>query len=99
MVVPAADDHAGAKAMNEVQEKVALLKNRVAGFLLVVAKVAKNMENSLTKMPKDVVDELRDLKEYVRKNASLQLFCSCPLEGVLLQLTIVFKQLTTKACS
>ena len=72
MVVLAADDHAGAKAMNEVQENVSLLKNCVAGFLLVVAKVAKNIKNSLTKMPKDVVDELRDLKEYVRKNASLQ---------------------------
>ena len=77
MVAPAAN-LVGAKAMNEVQEKVAQLKNRVAGFLLVIAKVAKNMENSLTKMSKDVVDELKDLKEYVRKNLpSLYLFCSC----------------------
>ena len=97
MVIPAVDVHVDAKAMNEVQEKVAHLKNRVAGFLLVIAKVAKNMENSLTKMPKDVMDELQELKKYVRKNVPLRLFCSCPLEVVLLQLTIVFKQLTIKA--
>ena len=47
MIVPVADvhNHVGAKAINEVQEKVAQLKNRVAEFLLVIAKVAKNMEN------------------------------------------------------
>ena len=97
MIVPVADNHVGAKAINEVQEKVAQLKNRVAEFLLVIAKVAKNMENSLTKMPKDVMDELQELKKYVRKNVPLRLFCSCPLEVVLLQSTIVFKQLTIKA--
>jgi len=32
MVVPGADNYVGAKAMNEVQEKVVQLKNRVAGF-------------------------------------------------------------------
>ena len=31
-------------------------------------------------MPKDVLDELKELKEYARMN----LFCLCPLEGVLL---------------
>ena len=99
MVVPTADNHVGAKAINEVQENVAQLKNRVAEFLLVIAKVAKNMEKSLTKTSKDVMDELIELKEYVRilrKNAPLHLFCSCPLEGVLLRLTIVFKRLKVK---
>ena len=43
MVIPAVDDHVDAKAMNEVQEKVAHLKNRVAGFLLVIANVAKKI--------------------------------------------------------
>ena len=60
--------------MNEVQEKVVQLKNRVAGFLLVIAKAAKDMENALTKMPKDVVDEIQELKEYVRKNAPFHFF-------------------------
>jgi hypothetical protein len=68
MVAPGADNHVNLKAMNEVQEKVEQLKNRVAGFLLVIAKVAKNMEDSLSKMPKDVVEEIKDLKEYVMKN-------------------------------
>jgi hypothetical protein len=66
LVFPAADIHLGAKAMNEVQEKVAQLKNRVAEFLLVIAKVGKNMENSLPKTSNDVMDELKELKEYVR---------------------------------
>ena len=66
------------KAVNEVQEKVAQLKNRVAEFLLVIAKVAKNMENSFTKTSNDVMDELKELKEYVRKNAHPPLFCSSP---------------------
>ena len=96
MVVPAADSHVGAKAINEVREKVARLKNRVAEFLLVIAKVAKNIEISLTKTSKDVMDELMELKEYVRKNAPLHLFYSCPLEGVLLRFTIVFKPLKIK---
>jgi nitrate/TMAO reductase-like tetraheme cytochrome c subunit len=65
MVVPAADSHVVPQAVNEVQEKVAQLKNRVAEFLLVIAKVAKNMENSLTKTSKNVMDELKELKEYV----------------------------------
>ena len=43
------------------------LKNRVAEFLLVIAKVAKNLEDSLTKTSNDVMDELKELKEYVRK--------------------------------
>ena len=60
--------------MNEVQEKVVQLKNRVAGFLLVIAKAAKDMEDSLKKIPKDIVDEIQDLKEYVRKNFPLHLF-------------------------
>ena len=64
--------------MNEVQEKVVQLKNRVAGFLLVIAKAAKDMEVSLTKMPEDVVDEIQDLKEYVRKNTPLRLFLLMP---------------------
>ena len=53
MVVPVADNHAGAKAINEVQEKVAQLKNRVAKFLLVIAKVANKMENSLANTSND----------------------------------------------
>ena len=56
------------KAVNEVQEMVAQLKNRVAEYLLVIAKVAKNTENSLTKTSNDVMDELKELKEYVTKN-------------------------------
>jgi len=47
---------------------VAQLKNRVAEFLLVIAKVAKNMENSFTKTSNDIMNELRELKEYVMKN-------------------------------
>ena len=78
MVLPAADNHVGVKAVNEVQEKVAKLKNRVAEFLLVIAKVAKNMENSLTKTSKDIMEELKELKEYVRKNSPHPSFCSCP---------------------
>jgi hypothetical protein len=77
-MISAADNHVVPKAVNEVQEKVAQLKNRVAEFLLVIAKVAKNMENSLTKTSRDVMDELRELKEYVRKNAHPRWFCSCP---------------------
>ena len=46
------------------------LKNRVAEFLLVIAKVAKNTENSLTKTSNHVMDELKELKEYVRKSSS-----------------------------
>ena len=73
----------GVKAINDVQEKVDQLKNRVAGFLLVIAKVGKNTEKYLAKTPKDVMDELKELKEYVRK-APLHLFCSCPAVDVLL---------------
>ena len=88
----------GNKAINEVQGKVAQLKNRVAEFLLVIAKFAKNMEisESLTKTSKDVMNELKELKEYVRKNSPLHFFSSCPLEGVLLRLIIVFKPLKIK---
>ena len=43
MVVPAADNHV-VKAVNSVQQKVAELKDRVAGFLLVIVKVGKNTE-------------------------------------------------------
>jgi len=71
MVVAAPDNHVVPKAVNEVQEKVAQLKNRVAEFLLVIAKIAKNLENSLTKTSNDIMDELKELKEYVRKNSSL----------------------------
>ena len=49
---------------------VAQLKNRVAEYLLVIAKVAKNTENSLTKTSNDVMDDLKELKEYVKKIAS-----------------------------
>ena len=49
---------------------VAQLKNRVAEYLLVIAKVAKSTENSLTKTSNDVMDDLKELKEYVRKVAS-----------------------------
>jgi hypothetical protein len=65
----AANNHVAPKAVNEVQEKVAQLKNRVAEFLLVIAKIAKNREKSLTKTSNDVMDELKELKEYVRKNS------------------------------
>ena len=68
IIVLAADNHVVPKAVNEVQEMVAQLKNRVAEYLLVIAKVAKNTENSLTKTSNDVMDELKELKEYVRKN-------------------------------
>ena len=74
MVVSSFDKHVGVKAINEVQENVAQLKIRVAGFLLVIAKFGKNSENSLAKTSKDVMDELKELKEYVRK-APLHLFC------------------------
>ena len=71
------DNHVVPKAVNEVQEKVAQLKNRVAEYLLVIAKVAKNTENSSTKTSNDVIDDIKELKEYVRKSAS-RLVCSCP---------------------
>jgi hypothetical protein len=78
IIVPAADIRVVVpKAVNEVQEKVAQLKNRVAEFLLVIAKVAKNMEISLTKTSNDVMNDLKELKEYVKENAS-RWFCSCP---------------------
>ncbi|KIM49720.1 hypothetical protein M413DRAFT_115102 [Hebeloma cylindrosporum] len=51
------------EAVNEVQEKVAELKNRVAEFLLVIAKVGTNMDGSLTKTSQDVMEELKELKE------------------------------------
>jgi len=76
-MIPAADNYVVLKAVNEVQEKVAQLKNRVAEFLLVIAKVAKNLENSLTKTSNDVMKELKELKEYVRKNPPPRWFCSC----------------------
>ena len=51
---------------------VAQLKNRVAEYLLVIAKVARNTENnSLTKTSNDVMDELKELKEYVTKKKYL----------------------------
>ncbi|KIM49724.1 hypothetical protein M413DRAFT_21884 [Hebeloma cylindrosporum] len=49
-------------AVNEVQEKVIELKNRVAEFLLVIAKVGTNLEDSLSKTSKNVMDELKELK-------------------------------------
>ncbi|KIM49727.1 hypothetical protein M413DRAFT_438874 [Hebeloma cylindrosporum] len=61
------------EAVNEVQEKVAELKNRVAEFLLVIAKVARNMEDSLTKTSQDVMDELKELKQCLASiNSRLQ---------------------------
>ena len=63
MVISVTKIYVGAKAINEVKEKVAQLKNRVAEFLLVIAKVAKNMENWLTKTSNDVISELKELKE------------------------------------
>ena len=83
MIVSSFDKYVCVKAINEVQEKVAQLKNRVAGFLLVIAKVGKNTEKSLEKTSKDVMDELKELKEYVRKAPS-PFFCSCPVVDVLL---------------
>ncbi|KIM49725.1 hypothetical protein M413DRAFT_115292 [Hebeloma cylindrosporum] len=50
------------EAVNEVQEKVIELKNRVAEFLLVIAKVGTNLEDSLSKTSKNVMDELKELK-------------------------------------
>ena len=55
IIVLAADDHVVPKAVNEVQEMVAQLKNRVAEYLLVIAKAAKNTENSLTKTSNNVM--------------------------------------------
>ena len=46
------------------------MKNRVAEFLLVIAKVAKDMDNTLTKTSRDVMDELKELKEYVENSPS-----------------------------
>ena len=97
IVFPSTHIHVGVKAVNSVQQRVAELKDRVAGFLLVIAKVGKDTEKSLVKMSKDLMEELEELKEYVRKNALLHLFCSCLLEVVLLRLTVVFKPLTIKA--
>ena len=81
MVVSSFDIYVCVKAINEVQEKVAQLKNRVAGFLLVIAKVGKNTEKSLEKTSKDVMDELKELKEYVRNAPSpffwLMSSCRC----------------------
>ena len=96
MVISVTKIYVGAKAINEVKEKVAQLKNRVAEFLLVIANVATNMDNSLTKTSRDVMDELKELKEYVKVLYPLHLFCLCPLEGVFLRLTIVFKRLKIK---
>ena len=67
IIVLAADNHVVPKAVNDVQEMVAQLKNRVAEYLLVIAKIAKNTENSLTKTSNHVMDELKELKEYVRE--------------------------------
>ena len=50
--------------MNEVQEKVAELRNRVAEFLLVIAKVVKDPEGPLAELSQDVMEELEGLKEY-----------------------------------
>ena len=50
------------QAVNEVQEKVAELKNRVAEFLLVIAKVVKDPESPLAKLSGDVIEELEGLK-------------------------------------
>ena len=86
VIIPTVDNYVAQKAVNEVQEKVAQLKNRVAEFLLVIAKVAKNMENSFTKTSKDVMDELKELKEYVRKNPPPRCFAHLhvhKIEGVL----------------
>ena len=46
MVVPAADNHV-VKAVNSVQQKVAELKDRVAGFLLSSRKLEKIRKNYL----------------------------------------------------
>ena len=68
IIAPIADNHVDYKTVNEVQEMVAQLKNRVAEYLLVIAKVTKHTENSLTKTSNDIMDELKELKEYVREN-------------------------------
>jgi len=58
------------QAVNEVQERVAELKNRVAEFLLVIAKVVRDPENPFVKIS-EVVEELKDLKESVKRRFHL----------------------------
>lgn len=43
------------------------MKNQVVEFLLVIAelKLAKNLENSLMKKSNDIMDEIKELEEYV----------------------------------
>ena len=53
------------QAINEVQEKVAELKNRVAEFLLVIAKVVRDPEGPLAKLSEDVMEEVEGLREWV----------------------------------
>jgi hypothetical protein len=54
------------QAVNEVQGRVAELKNRVAEFLLVIAKVAREPENPFATVSGQIMGELNDLKEYVK---------------------------------
>ena len=63
IAVRAADWPVAMQAINEVQEKVAELKNRVAEFLLVIAKVVRDPESPLAKLSEDVMEELEGLKE------------------------------------
>ena len=86
IIVPADNNNVVPKTLNEVQGKVVELKNRVAEYLLVIAKFAKNMEDSLTKTSNDVMDEIKELKEYVREIASplvLLMSTFITVEGVL----------------
>ena len=50
------------------------MKNRVAGFLLVIAKVGKNADIELEKTSRDVMEELIELKEYVRCRMLLSIY-------------------------
>ena len=60
MVIPVADNHVGAKTINEVQEKVVQLKNRVADR--VSACHRECCKKSLANKSNDVMDEFEELK-------------------------------------
>lgn len=92
------------------------MKNQVVEFLLVIAelKLAKTLENSLMKKSNDIMDEIKELEEYVLlmggrvEKFALPLVTSffvhdstfiCNLKGVLRYLPVVFKQPRIKASS
>ena len=58
------------------------MKNQVVEFLLGIAelKLAKNLENSLLKKSNDIMDEIKELEEYVLLMGGewKNLLCSSP---------------------